>query len=1057
MIRIKIIFLFLLFSLTTLKVHSQEAKIKRAQEYIEKSEYSEAQAIFNKILEKNSDDVLALYFTELIKFKLGNVNKDLITRLNIIEQQYTGFSSAQKINDSVKFNVNPTTVAYLKQEITNKAFAQYYIKSNNLDSLKAFSIDYQSTESQTAHLSERICLLSFERLDLNNRSDLVSYINTNGECDQAKVVAQTLVRLDWTLTKEKNSIEDYNQFKIKHAKSELLDSANYFIHEINWTNAIKNDNVVTYRDFITTNPNSRHIEEAKSRYDNQLWASTKTSTDSIEIVNYISTCIICHHKDEAQNLLANIHWARVSGTSDTNALNAFISKWPHSDKVELAYSLKINLTSFIERISEIPATPIKYDITWEDRLAIYQKSSGQYLRTKVYPDGKIGIKERIVENFNSSTLVDVDEIITGDNKIIYSLINHKSSKSPKLISNYDGLVGLEINDFFLSQRFSNSFFAFTSGNEIYDAQKSEFIPVPMPSYNFSFNRPAVFPYLRIAYPDYLYSETFKSRGNTTYEPSLYNSDLIYSINQERFFCLNNSGLGYNVIFGSGQKLCLINDEIYQIENLEKVTVLNGLQNSNEENNKSYRKIHPKIVTFNDSMFVWYHAEDNILKIHRINSPVENTIDLSNLTRLQTSNGMAEFDAIEIDQFGRYLYVEWQPDKYQYLKASESGEENVERIWSDSFKSPSLLAIIDCRSSRIVYMGRKIGIDYTTEKAGWVMTKALYSYKNENIKIDKTRQEPVQKHGLSWNLTNYIAPVVSVDRYSFIEQKSLYTIDRSLINLNSLISDDFMSQLNNLVKTLSPVEDIFNQNIVKVRKDFIKDSLISVAHLWIKPSSSHFDSQLSSANFEPNYDKKVLNHCAKYSIDTEADVPSERFLQFIPKLTDMKREGDLFTFSFRIDSLPTELVESKMLVSDKYTSSIYNFSTNVGRVVQKELPYSLQDSNYITYFFDIVTSEEQFARIINDKIKINDVAVHFYADWSTSFLLESFEANLIEQYLSIEKMNRKNYWFDLINEAKSQGVSPWQISLQLVFISEDGEKWKLPILMKSEELRIKPLY
>ena len=84
----------------------------------------------------------------------------------------------------------------------------------------------------------------------------------------------------------------------------------------------------------------------------------------------------------------------------------------------------------------------------------------------------------------------------------------------------------------------------------------------------------------------------------------------------------------------------LNEEIYRIENLEKVTIFNDLQISNEEDNKDlqisneennqpYRKIQPKIVTFNDSVFVWYHAENNLLKINRTNSPFSNTFDLSN--------------------------------------------------------------------------------------------------------------------------------------------------------------------------------------------------------------------------------------------------------------------------------------------------------------------------------------------------------------------------------------------------------------------------------------------
>lgn len=1024
----KVVLMTLMCCLWTFNVYSQEAKIKRAIELIEKKEYPDAKELLNKVLEKNPNDPLAIYFTELIGFKLGSVDKGLIERLNNVEEQYSRFSSVEKINDSLKFNVSITAIAQLKQEIIDKAFAQYYIKSNNIDSLKEFSIYYQPTVLQTAHLKERICLLTFERLDLNNRRDLVSFIKTNADCDQAKVVTQSLVRLDWRFAKEMNSIEEYNQFKIKHTNSELLDSANYFIHEINWSNAVKNDNVLAYKDFISNNPQSPHIEHAKSLYDKQLWESIKTSTDSTEITRYISTCMTCNYKDDAQNLIADMHWARISNTSDTNSLNYFINKWPASNKVQLAYNLKLNLIKFKDRINEIPATVLKNDLTWDDRLVIYHNSTGQYVRTKVYTDGKQGIKERTVENIN--ILIDVDEIVTGDKNIIYSLNYRSTTKNSKLVSNHDGLVGLEIDDFYLSQRLSESFFAISSGNEIYDSKRKEFIPIEMPNYNFSFNRPNVFPYLRIAHPEYLYSETFKSRGNFNYKPSSFNSDLLYSINQDRFFCLNNSGLDYNVTFGSGQKLCLINDHIYKIENLQEVASASDLQTD--------------IVTFNDSMFVSHNHKDDFLTINRLNGLLVNKIDLRELPGFVKSWGKAELNFIEIDQFGQYLYIEWQPVAFDHDKIMTTPYNN------------SLLAIFDCKVSRFVYIGPHIGVDYTTEKIGWVMTKAFDSYKKENVKIGKARQEPLSKHGLSWNLTNYLPPV-NVDKYSLVEDKSLHSIDRSLINLNSIISDDFTVQLNNMIEKLAPVEDIFNQNLVAERKQYLKDSLIAKTHLWIQPNSRAYELHIGSTEVEANIDKNILSHCAKYYIEPDADGPSEWYLEFLPKLINLKREGDLFTFSFRVDSLPTELVESKVRVSDKDMSSIYSGSRNRGNVIQKAIPYSFQGENHITYSFDIVTDDEEFARLINDKSKSNDIAVQFYADWNPSFLLESFEVRLIESHPSIFTLNEKNYWFDLIKDCKNQGVSPWQVSLQLQFISDEEGDWRLPVLLKSEDLKINPLY
>lgn len=1044
----KTLLIFCVLSTLTLNLHAQEAKIKKAQEYIAAKEFSEAREIIIKIIEKNPNDFVALYFTELIDYKTGFVNKDMIKKLNHIQQHYSEIKSEEKSKDSIKFDVSKTAIILLKKEITAKALTLYYINSRNLDSLEGFKTDYEPSPTQIARITERICQVRFDRINFDNRNDLVQYSNTNDGCIQIKLVVDKLETMDWISAKENNSIEGYIKFKNYHTKSTLIDSADQLIHEIRWNTTLQQDNHETYKDFIANNPKSPHVLEANKRYEKQLWESTKISIDTAQIIYYINNCRTCEHKGEAYDLIENIHWLRINSTSDTNTLNYFINKWPNSDKGQLAYNQKINIVKFKDRINKIPLTPIMNDFSWDERLTIYQKSAGQFMRTKVYSDGKLGVRERIVENIN--ILMDVDEIVIGDKNIIYNLTNKKSNESPMLISNFDGLIGLEINDLHVSQRLSNSFLTFSSGYEIYDIQTREFIPVQLPNYNFSFNRPCVFPYFRIAYPDYLYSGTFKSRGHSEYYPSTYNSDLIYSINKNQFFCLNNSGLDYKVNFGSGQKLCMINDDIYKIENLEKVLVFNESQSTNEEVDSTNEdvdsfkgKIHPKIVTFNDSVFVWYHEKDNILEINRTNNKLVNTIDLSQLPGFVSSWDKAGFNFIEIDQFGQYLYIEWKPVAH-----------DDDKIFTTPYNN-SLLAVIDCKISKFVYMGPHIGIDHSTEKIGWVMTKAIMSFKNEDVKTSKSRQDPVEKHGLMWGLTNYSAPV-SADKYTFLERKSLYTIDRSLINLSSLICDDYMLQLHKMIEKKAPVEDIFNRNFVAERKQFLKDSLVAKAHLWVQPNTRSVDSQKIKIEIEPNYDIKVLNHCAKYYIDPESD-PSGDFIQFIPKLTDLKRQGDLFSFSFRIDSLPAYIVDSKVRISDKYMCTIYSGTSEVGRVIQKELPYSLQDSNYITYFFDIVTNKEQFARVINDKVKTDDLQVHFSSEWNSSFLLESFEVYLIEQDPSISRMNLKNYWFDLINDCKSQRISPWQVSLQLVFISEDAEEWELPILLKSEELKINPRY
>ena len=365
MISTKFLLLFCVLSTLTLNLYSQEAKIKKAQKYIAASEFSEAREIIAKIIEKNPNNLVALYYIELIDYKMGSVNTNMIKKLSHLQQYYSEIKSEDKSKDSIEFNVSKTTIANLKKDITDKALT-LYIHSSNLDSLEQFKKDYEPSPTQIARITERICQVRFEQINFINRNDLVHYLNTNEGCIQITFVVNKLETMDWLSAKENNSIEGYIKFKNFHTKSTLLDSADQLIHEIRWNTTLQQDNHETYKDFIANNPTSPHVLEATKRYEKHLWESTKISIDTAQIIYYINNCKTCEHKGEAYDQLANHHWLRINSTSDTNTLNYFINKWPNSDKVQLAYNQKINIVKFQDRINKIHQTPIMNDLSWDE-------------------------------------------------------------------------------------------------------------------------------------------------------------------------------------------------------------------------------------------------------------------------------------------------------------------------------------------------------------------------------------------------------------------------------------------------------------------------------------------------------------------------------------------------------------------------------------------------------------------------------------------------------------------------------------------------------------------
>jgi hypothetical protein len=1033
----------LLILFTTILVNTtfaQEKKIKKVQELISDHDYNNANDIILKILEKNPNLSCAKFYSAVLDFKQGKSTDTVLKKLNSCELYFQSITKEQCISDSISFGYTKLKLELMMFELSTFAYDNYYKLSNTIDSLNQFKSKYKITESQKKYVNDRICQIAANKITNNSeREVLINFIQNYIDCTQLGLVKSKLEELDWKVAKNAHTKLSYLNFKSNYPLSVFSDSISEKIELLTWNEVFKKDSIESYLNYIENHPKSSFLTIAKLKYDTLLWQKSCFKLDTSSMMQYINNCKLCEFKIQALDNLANIEWGSIANSADTNTVNIFIKKWPNYSKIEIVQKRKNQLLydNFHKNNTIINK---KESDAWLQKLALYDKSKSKYLRTKVYSIGSKGVIDRISQNIN--VLLDVDEMVIGDyNDILYS-VKYTSNElnkqyGRKLVSNDNGILGLEITNFHIAQQLSETYFTFSSGNQVFNSKTGEFSNLRMPKYDFHFNKLNCFPYLRVGCPDYLFSRDFDNRGNSDYKPSVNNSDLYYSIEKNKLTGITNIGKDYDVIFGSGKKYCKINkykNELYNIQNLEVVTLnfdnlIDGNPNGLKNGSHTYEQIPAPIVAFNDSVCISYFKRDNLLKLYYYSTQKVDTIHLNFYPKIK------EIEHIEIDQFSRYLYIEFEPDNF--------GEKQ--------FTSPynhSLLSIFDCKTKNIVYLGPYIGIDHTSEKIGWVMTKAFDCFKKETVKISTKKLDNVYKYGMVWNLTNYQPPI---GKNEFINSSQVATIERSLINLSTLMYDDFLNVLNKKIAQLSPVEDIFNTNFVAERKQFLMDSLIACSHLWSKGNVAQLSDSTTKKTNDYKYDVSIINHIEKYS--EELPHPNGQYLYFTPRLLNLKRDNKLFTFSFRIDSLPIDLLElnAKLPGTDpnpfdeitEYFETVYFKEKYAGNLKRTNESIVKDNVDFFHYDFEIITDDENIARLLNDLIKDKVISASLSREYNDASILNSLEVELINKYYTTSNLTSNHYWFEVLKECAKQGVGIWVVSLDFYV-----ELWKIPALLNT---------
>lgn len=574
------------------------------------------------------------------------------------------------------------------------------------------------------------------------------------------------------------------------------------------------------------------------------------------------------------------------------------------------------------------------DSIWQKKIAFYKTTQSKFFKTKVFENGAEGISALLQEN---QKIIDergseiekfkVNEIIIGNYEdIIYSIRNFG------LIMNHKGLIGIKCNKNII-QQYTPSYYSIRDfgpnitrnkgvvykknvldpskeikyvDDEVFNIKTKTFLKVGLPAYDFLFDRLKPFSYFRITTP-----KEIETRGN-----SENNSDMIYSIMNDEIYNPNTLKDGEEeiikenslIFFGTSDKYFQRGEKIFDIESGREVYI--GIEFGGSTEKRKYNV--NDLLTFNDSIFVTSNfTVKNEIKIYNNNN---NSLFVF---KLQGYAQISEILFAEIDKFGKYLYIEFESDHNRDYPA---------------FRNPKRLIVIDCQLKKLVFHGPYLGIDCTTEKVGFIMTKAMPISLNKNAIPSPEDFEVKKKYNIEWKSINCYKKGAP-GQMTWIN--NMYVFNRYLINMSDVMDSAFLSTFNNVVNSLMPQKNIFtNETWFSFRRKYISDSLIQYSHTWNKRCCDLHKSILFP-NLQIYQDTLFYDFCKKIAAvkhENNKEIWNRRCDRFeINKIDDPDTHVPIFQFKIEVDSIPSSL----LAVFDNKIRVDYPIVTDFKKVFEKD--------------------------------------------------------------------------------------------------------------------------
>jgi outer membrane protein assembly factor BamD (BamD/ComL family) len=319
-------FLFICFFLFLQLGFASDKGLKALSE----KKYDQAYAIFTADLEKNPDDVVALYgLTKLLslqEFPQYNLEKAYVHLINA-KEAYKVLDEKKK-KRLVKTEVQEANLLALQEAIDAAAFREA-VRANTVEALDGFLKVHRTSPQLDEALALRKQLEYLEVKKANTYQAYAEYLKKYPDSDKVVEAKKKYEQLLYQTLTADGSFQSYKNFIEQYPKSPYLKEATEKMNLQELKSLLKENSLEGYEAFLASNPDSKF----RRRVEDSIYARFTSFPSIAEYENFISRYPKNYNYRDAWEKLYVLF--NDSGTPETyEAFKARYPQYPEAHQLE---------------------------------------------------------------------------------------------------------------------------------------------------------------------------------------------------------------------------------------------------------------------------------------------------------------------------------------------------------------------------------------------------------------------------------------------------------------------------------------------------------------------------------------------------------------------------------------------------------------------------------------------------------------------------------------------------------------------------------------------------
>ncbi|MGV3642217.1 MAG: hypothetical protein ACO1NZ_16965 [Adhaeribacter sp.] len=289
---------------------------------LSEKKYDQAYAIFTADLEKDPDDIVALYgLTKLLslkEFPEYNLEKAYVHLINA-KEVYKTLSDKQK-KKLVKTEVQENNLLALEEMIDAEAF-QEAVRANSVEALDSFLKVHRTSPQLKEALALKKQLEYLEVKKANTYQAYADYLKKYPDSDRVAEAKKKYEQLLYQTLTAKGTYQEYKDFIAQYPKSPYLAEATEKMNVAELKTLLKENSLAGYEAFLASNPDSKF----RRRVEDSIYARFTSFPSITEYENFISRYPKNYNIRDAWEKLYVLY--NDSGTPES--YESFKARYPH--------------------------------------------------------------------------------------------------------------------------------------------------------------------------------------------------------------------------------------------------------------------------------------------------------------------------------------------------------------------------------------------------------------------------------------------------------------------------------------------------------------------------------------------------------------------------------------------------------------------------------------------------------------------------------------------------------------------------------------------------------